>query len=509
MRILNYMSRISFRNYSSRSEFGEYVIAFLVIALAASVCFPFSTLIGSVSIGLILLMVVALLALFLSRWPLMFAAILNVLVWDYFFQQPLFTIGIHNIEDLFANIADLLVAVVYVILITRVRKSQTTLKKSQEKLTILYDFLESMNNATSIPEVVRIADEGLNKYFGSEAVFYLKEKNGSSLALTPYGNESMHTPQGVSLAGKFFLNANTGREGDSISGGEGISYFILREPREPIGIIGIRLLADMRSDENKMILFKSFITILASTLGREISLENAMKKGLLAHSEKLFQAILNSVSHELRTPISIISAAVDNLNDARTSSEPEKRRQVCLELESASTRLNNLVENILDMSRIESGMLKLNMQYCDLEDLIGLVVKDMKSELHGYRLHIKMPENLPLIKADISLLRQVLVNILRNAIMYTPEGTAIGIEAVRKPANMVSITIHDNGQGVPEENLTHLFEKFYRVPGSKSGGTGLGLAIAKAFVEAHGGFISAVNDPGGGLNITMIFKAEK
>ena len=144
------MSRANVSNYSSRSNFSEYIIAFLAIAITAAICFPLSGIIGAVSAGLILLMVVAILALFLGRWPLMFAAILNVLVWDYFFQQPLFTIGIHQIEDLFANIADLIVAIVSVVLITRIRKSQTILQKSQERLIILNDFLESMNEAKSL-----------------------------------------------------------------------------------------------------------------------------------------------------------------------------------------------------------------------------------------------------------------------------------------------------------------------------------------------------------------------
>ena len=503
------MIRANISRYSSRSDFSEYLIAFLAIAITAAICFPLTHVIGIVSIGLILLMVVALLALFLGRWPLMVAAILNVLIWDYFFQQPLFTFTIHHIEDLFANIADLLVGIVFVILITRVRKSRTVLQNSQERLTILYNFLESMNNAKSISEVIGISGEGLKKYFGNEAVIYLKDRNSRSLSTVPYGNVALHCAAGAHFAANLFLDASTGTPDEPKANPQGLFYFPLHDPREIIGIIGIVLSADIQSDEDKMILLKSLITIIASTLGREINIEAAMEKGLLDHSEKLFQAVLNSVSHELRTPIAIISAAVDNLNDLRTSSEPEKRKQICMELESASTRLDNLVENILDMSRIESGLLKLNLQYCDLADLAGLVVKDLKSETKGHRLNIMMPDNLSLIKADISLLRQVLVNILRNAIMYTPAGTSIVISAVNDPAGMVSLTIRDHGPGVPEENLSHLFEKFYRVPGSKSGGTGLGLAISRAFVEAHGGFIRALNDPEGGFKITIILKTEE
>ena len=472
------MARADILKYSSRSNFIEYLFAFLAIAVTAAICFPLSRFIGMVSIGLILLMVVALLALFLGRWPLMFAAVLNVLIWDYFFQQPLFTFGIHHIEDLFANLADLLVAVVAVILITRIRKSQTIPEKSQERLTILYNFLGSMNAAKSISEVLELAGSGMKTHFGKEAIIYLNR----DLSDTPYV--------------------------DSKTDPEGLSYFPLVTPRETSGIIGIKLDPNMQSDEDKMILFKSFITIIASTLGREISIEAAMEKGFHDHSERLFQAILSSVSHELRTPIAIISAAVDNLNDDRTSSELIKRKQICVELESASMRLNNLVENFLDMSRIESGLLKLNLQYCDLADLVGLVVKDLKTEIGHHKMNIIIPENLPLVKADIGLMRQVLVNILRNANMYTPAGTSIEISAVNETAKVVSLTIRDHGPGVAVENLEQLFEKFYRVPGSVSGGTGLGLAIARAFVEAHGGFIRASNDPGGGLSITMTLKVE-
>ena len=506
MRIYPKMLRTSIWKYSSRSDFSEYLIAFLVIALTAAVCFPLSNFLGTVSIGLILLMVVALLALFLGRWPLMFAAILNVLVWDYFFQQPLYTLSIHHIEDLFANLADLLVAVVSVILITRIRKSQTILQKSQERLTILYNFLESMNDAKSISEVVKMAGDEMKLQFGEDAVFYLRDNKNKILSEKPYGNGALHNNEGSSLASTLFFESSSGRQAEPACGPGGILYYPLRDPREIIGIMGIILKADIKADEDKMILFKSFLTIIASTFGREINIEVAMEKGLLDHSEKLFQAILNSVSHELRTPIAIISAAVDNLNDARTSAEPEKRKQIVHELESASNRLNTLVENILDMSRIESGLLRLNLQYCDVADLVGLVVKDLKTEITGHKLNILMPEDLSLIKADINLLRQVLVNILRNALIYTPLGTAIEISAVNDPPNILSISVRDYGPGVPVNDLDHLFEKFYRVPGSKSGGTGLGLAIARAFIEAHGGIIGASNEPGGGFRITMKLK---
>jgi two-component system sensor histidine kinase KdpD len=508
MRFPEHMLRTSIWKNSFRSDFGEYLIAIFAIAGTAAICFPFKHIIGYQSIGLILLMVIAILSLFLGGWPLLTAAILNVLILDYFFQEPLFTFRVYNVHDLFANIADFIIALVAIILITRIRRSRAFLLKSKENQTILYNFLESLNDATSISDVVELASQGLKKQFGLDAVIYLKEKEGSNLLDSPLGDAGMHTYNGFAVASSLFTETRPVMAAEQGKGSDEVSWFSLRDSRGAIVMIGVNLKAGQKEDEEKLILLKSYITLIASTLGREIIIETAREKDISDQSEKLFQAILSSVSHELRTPISIITTAVDNLSDNLTSSDPEKRLQICNELESASIRLNNLVENILDMSRIESGMLKLNLQYCDIADLIGIVVKDMKAELQEHPLTISLPENLSLIRADISLIRQVFLNILRNAIMYTPQGAAVEIYAGNEDGGRVSVTIKDHGPGVPGPSLESLFKKFYRVPGSKSGGTGLGLAIARAFVEAHGGLLKASNHPEGGLSVSIFFKAE-
>jgi len=502
------MFRTSIWKNSFRSDFIEYLIAFIVIAGTGAICFPLRQIIGAQSIGLILLTMVAILSLFLGGWPLLMAAVLNVLILDYFFQEPLFTFREENLHDLFANIADFIIAVIAIILITRIRRSRAFLLKSKENQTILYNFLESLNDAVSISGVVKIAGRSLKNQFGLDSVIYLKEKKGDNLSEIPPGDTLLHTSEGFAAARSFFSDVTSSRNFDQGRVSGGIYWFCLRDSRGVVGVIGVNLKEGPHDDYEKMMLLKSYITLIASTLGREIIIESAREKEITDQSEKLFQAILNSVSHELRTPISIITTAVENLNDSHTSSDPQKRLQICNELEFASFRLNNLVENILDMSRIESGMLKLNMQYCDIADLIGIVVKDMKSELKEHPLSITIPDSLPLILADISLIRQALLNILRNALMYTPLDTRVEIVAGNAEGGMVSVTIRDHGPGVPEASLEYLFNKFYRVPGSKSGGTGLGLAIARAFVEAHGGILNASNHPEGGLSVSIIFKTE-
>jgi two-component system sensor histidine kinase KdpD len=221
-------------------------------------------------------------------------------------------------------------------------------------------------------------------------------------------------------------------------------------------------------------------------------------------SQKLFQTVLNSVTHELRAPISIITTAVSALDDEMATADPERRRQVCMELNSAAKQLNLLAENILDMSKIESGCLRLNRQHCDAVGLFNRAIDEVMPDFVRHRLSVKISENLPDLFVDSQWIRQALVNILQNSISYTPSGSDIYFEAYSATDGMVVVEIMDGGTGVPEHSLTRLFDKFYRIPGTKNGGGGLGLAIAKAIVEAHKGIIFAKNREGGGLSVVII-----
>ena len=218
--------------------------------------------------------------------------------------------------------------------------------------------------------------------------------------------------------------------------------------------------------------------------------------------------MLNSVSHELRTPISVITTAVSNMNDENTASNPVFRKQIGEELNSAANRLNILVENILDMSRIESGYLSLNLQLYEAGDLMGIVLNELEKEKVSQQIHLYIEDNLPLIKIDINWFKQAIINILHNAVSYTPPTSKIDIHVKMNDQKQMEIEIADNGSGVPNDTLDKLFEKFYRVPGSKSGGTGLGLTITKAIVEAHNGTIVAANRPQGGLEFRIVLNIE-
>jgi two-component system sensor histidine kinase KdpD len=223
---------------------------------------------------------------------------------------------------------------------------------------------------------------------------------------------------------------------------------------------------------------------------------------LVAESERLGRALLNSISHELRTPLAAITAAYENLSKPSFDEDPSSRRMLLAEIGEATQRLNRLVGNLLDITRLESGHIQPKLDWCDIVDLINSAVKGTAEVLSKHVLTVKIPDKFPLLKIDFGLIEQALKNILVNAASYTPPGTKVEI-AARIRETFAEIEVSDNGPGIPQEAVNRVFEKFYRGPGTPVGGTGLGLSIVKGFVEAHEGTVSATNKPSGGAVFTI------
>jgi two-component system sensor histidine kinase KdpD len=221
---------------------------------------------------------------------------------------------------------------------------------------------------------------------------------------------------------------------------------------------------------------------------------------------RLYNTLLNSLSHELRTPIATIVGAVDALKDQDNNLSPAQRHELLQQVDTAGIRLNRQVEDLLNMSRLESGMLKPHPDWCDLNELIFSAL-DKCTSGSSHTIRFDPDEQLPLFKLDRGIMDQVLQNILYNAIVHTPPGSVVSIEASATPEGC-RIVVADNGNGFPEEELRHVFEKFYRLPGSKAGGSGLGLSIVKGFTEALRGTVSLGNRPGGGAQFTITIPAD-
>jgi len=501
----NLFSKSKTQHFSWR----EFLYATLVILGIATLCYPIRSYIGYETVGLLFLLGISGLSVSIGRKPIVFAALLGSLIWDYFFIPPQFTFHIHNLQDAILLLANFFVAITGGTLIGRIRKNQVVLQKSQDNISVLFSIMESMNNAASIKEVVHMTRLELKKHFNADAIIYLqtKDEKHHQLDSKGFGNKTYYSEKEFSIANWAFENRQqAGKFTQTLPDSE-IQYFPLILRESIIGVLGICFDPEIRISPDKIVLLRSFISQVTSSLQREISIDKTKTKQIHEESQKLFQAVLNNISHELRTPISVITTAVSNINDEKTSSNPYFRKQIGEDLNSAALRLNMLVENTLDISRIEAGHLSLNLHLYDVGELFGTVLNDLEKDPHSQKIEFSVPDDLPLIQMDISWLKQAIINLIHNAFLYTPAKSIVEMNASLDEKGQVVLEVADNGRGVPEEYLGKLFDKFYRVPGSKSGGTGLGLTIAKAIVEAHNGTITVENRPEGGLSFKMFFEA--
>ena len=235
--------------------------------------------------------------------------------------------------------------------------------------------------------------------------------------------------------------------------------------------------------------------------------KEARAKEEKANTIKLYNTLLNSLSHELRTPIAAIIGATDNLQNFNNKLSDLNRHELINEISKASFRLNQQVENLLNMSRLESGFIQPKKDWCDIVELVYETVKRVEENTGRKNINIQVDQTIPLFKVDKVMMEQVIYNLLYNAVIYTSNAAAISITALCH-ADVLEIIVEDNGPGFPKEEIKDVFDKFYRLRNTKAGGTGLGLSIVKGFTEAHNGTVELENVDTGGARFTINIPAE-
>lgn len=264
----------------------------------------------------------------------------------------------------------------------------------------------------------------------------------------------------------------------------------------------------IKNSEDILLFLMYFIVALVNiVLTRKIKIaeQKARDREENERTIKLYNTMFNSLSHELKTPIASIMVAVDTLKESENLSQ-NTVNELFTEIETAGMRLNRQVEHLLNMSRLENDMLKPNLDWCDVNDLVFAVTRTFDS-IQSHTIHYEPPIGFPLIKIDTGLIENVLHNLVHNAVQYTPAGSVIDI-SVTINDNVFILKVSDNGPGFPEEELPKVFTKFFRVANSRTGGTGLGLSIAKGFIEAHSGTIRLENQLSGGASFIINLPVE-
>jgi len=447
--------------------------------------------------GFVFLLVVVLLALFLGRGPVLFAGAASALAWNYFFLPPKFTFIITSTEDGVLFGLYFVVAIVLGQLVARIRAQELAERQREERAMALYQLTREFAQAGTRDEVVWQLVGEINRVFHAPAAVVLP--GNKSLGAHP-DSSLVLTDKELHVAEWSFLNRQpAGKFTDNLPGADALHLPLVTE-RSVVGVLSVQLpektLPLARRD-----LLEACARQAALVLDRVALRAAGEQSKLVAESERLSNALLNSISHELRTPLAAITSATGALAGSQNQAGGFDRKMVA-EIQEASARLNRLVGNLLDVTRLDSGHVRPRLDWCDVGDLVQTTVHSLERELAGREVKVELAEKIPLARLDFTLMQQALSNLLLNAVVHTPPGSAVLVQARHENSQLI-LSVADHGPGLPPESLPRIFDKFFRAPAAPAGGSGLGLAIVKGFVEAHGGQISAANRPGGGAVFTI------
>jgi two-component system, OmpR family, sensor histidine kinase KdpD len=494
---------------SPQSGIKQYLLALSVILAISFLSYIIKDEIGYQTVSLILLFIISLMPLFnVGRGPIILSALLSAVTWDYFFIPPQFTIHIGKPEDFLMFAMFFILAFVNGITTSKLRTQEKFVRHREEKTNALNNLLKKLSGAISINDVSEIAVKAIKSSFGFDTIiFYASEDKKLSAQPHDASNFTITDKEWYVAQWSYKNGKKAGKTTDTLPFSETL-FIPLVGTRTTFGVIGINIIEEKDLGFEQKSFLENFVAQIVNAIEREYLNELAKNSFLLSESEKLYKTLFNSISHELKTPITTIIGAASSLADDNISSNKEVSKYLIKEINIASERLNKLVENLLDMTRLESGQLKIKLEWNDISDLINNVLKRIGKEGIKSRINLHPGLPVPLFKFDFGLLEQALINIIHNCITYSPEDSEINIYFAEDNSYCI-IKINDDGPGFPPDSLNKLFDKFYRVPGSKTGGTGLGLSIAKGFIEAHNGTIAAGNKESGGAEFIIKIPMEK
>lgn len=487
---------------SIKSSYKEYILSILIISLITALNLFLSQLTGYWTIALIYLLIVTICAFFLSMGPIVLAASLSAVLWNLLFIPPKFTFYIDKVEDLFMFIMYFIIALITGSLTSKLHIKEMALRIREKRISDLYEISAAMGNYTEIDEIINNSIKLIEKFLNAKTVFYLVDENGS---LNDYphkfSNFQINDKDHNGILWSFNNNKESGKFTNTLPSLKGY-YNPLTSISEIYGVIGFYFndLKSLNLEYENFI--KAIVKMIAIAIERFYLINKMQNIKLSVESERIYKIILNSISHELRTPLTTISNAVSGLSDRKMFKDKEIRNILLADIKESAERMNRVVGNLLNMARLESGKLKLNLEWNDINDIVNVVQERLKERLVKYNLIKEISSDIPLLYADFGLIEQVLTNILFNTIQHNKEGIKILLK-IYKEENAVYFFIIDNGAGIPENCLDRIFDKFYRVSRYKTGGVGLGLSICKSIIELHGGKIFAQNNEDKGLSVNF------
>ncbi len=439
-----------------------------------------------------------------GRGPAVLSSLLAVLVFDFLFVPPIGTFAVADTQYVVTFVVMLTIGLVIGSLTSRLRAQVNSTRQRERRTSALYELGKQLSALYGNVFLVSAAGTRIADMVGGEVAIYLRQS--SKAPDLAFGHDSSIAKHALSLpVAQWVIDHDqlAGAGTNTLPNAVAL-FFPLTGSQGTQGVIAIRVPdAERLLDPDIRRLLEACANQLALALERDQLTIDAADARVQAEAEQLRSSLLSGVSHDLKTPLAAIAGASSSLLEA-TSLDEITRRQLLETIGDEAARLHRLLENLLQMSKLEAGAAPPNFQWHVLEELVGSALHRTRTELARHKVTVHLPVDLPLLFVDGLLLEQVFVNLLENAGRYTPEGTLVTIRAAVDSQHL-RIAVADNGPGIPSGSEERVFEKFYRASPTSDGGrgSGLGLAICRAVIKSHNGNIQASNLPGGGVEFVI------
>jgi two-component system, OmpR family, sensor histidine kinase KdpD len=473
----------------------ECIQALLFIGLSTVVALGLRPYVTAPNLVMVYLLGVVAVAMRCSRQISVIASFLSVAALDFFCVPPYLTFQVRDYEYLLTFAAMLVVALVISTQTAGIRKQAADAAVREARSETLYHLSRKVAGQTRVFDVARMAGEYAGEVFQTEVVIFLPEEGRITFARR--SRDWLPVPRAEeSIAQWVWDHGEKAGRGMETFGRATALYLPLKGSGQAVGVMAVVPAGNGRFASNQMQLLEIFADQTATAMERTESQNAAETATIQMKTEQMRSSLLSAVSHDLRTPLASITGAASTLRSQSDKLLPETRQELIESIADEAERLSRVVSNLLDMTRLESGV-ELRRDLYPLEEIVGAALQRMEHQLEGREVTTHLPDNLPLVSGDDVLLGQLLVNLLENATKYTPEGTPIELTA-ESGGEAITLEIRDRGPGFAPDEEQRIFEKFHRGRSTRARGAGLGLAICRAIAEAHRGSIEAFNRAGGG-----------
>lgn len=494
--------------FKRRAHWEGYLAGLALVAAVTAFGLLTHGVIAPTNMIMLLLLIVVVAALRFGQGPALLTAVAGVLAFDFFLVAPRLTLAVSDTQYILTVLGLLITGLVISTLAAQARAEAEGARQREAETAALYSLARDLTAMTRSEDIAAVVARHVGEAFRGQAAVFVRE-SGLLRLCAGTGESEGGARQGA--ADWVFKHGQATGRGTGAHPAEAIYYVPMRSAPEIAGVLAVCLQGPVEPlSEAQKRLVEAFADQAAVALERAQLVEEASRIQLVQATERLQTALLNSISHDLRTPLATITGAVSSLRDPEVRLDEGTKAALIDDIYSEAERLNRLVGNLLDMTRLEAGALRVSREPCDVAEVIGAALEQRAKQLRGRKLELDVPNDLPPAPMSEVLITQVLVNLLDNAVKYSPDEAAVRVSA-RVEGDHLVVEVADRGVGIAPADRTRVFDKFYRVerPGNV-GGTGLGLAISKGIVEAHGGTIEAQKRPGGGaiLRFTLPLKAE-